>query len=129
MVNYLAMLTIKLSRIGKKNQPSFRVIVSSGKRIIENLGYYYPYSQPPRFQVEKARLEYWRKSGARLTSAISALLKGKYEFKAYAPKKEVETLESAVPSLEKSATEPAATGEAPTEVPPVEAAPKEEANA
>jgi len=89
------MLSIKLMRIGKKNLPSFRVVVGSGKKIVETLGNYYPHPKSPRFNVIKERIEYWRKSGARLTPAVAALLKGKYEFRRYVPKSGTKPEESA----------------------------------
>jgi len=86
VVNYLAMLSIKLIRTGKKNYPSFRVVViGSGIKIIETLGSYYPHLNPPRLSIVKDRIDYWRKSGARLSSAVDRLLKGKYEFRRYVP--------------------------------------------
>ncbi len=93
MLNYLAMLSIKLVRTGKKNLPSFRIVVGSGKKIVETLGHYYPLSKSPLFKVVKERIEHWRNSGARLTPAVAALLKGKYEFRRYVPKSGVKSEE------------------------------------
>ncbi len=106
MVNYLAMLSIKLTRVGKKNLPSFRVVVvGTGSKIVETLGSYYPYLNPPCFQVAKERVEYWRKSGAHLSSTVDLLIKGKYEFKRYVPAQKESSSEAA--------KEPAAPAEGP----------------
>uniref|UniRef100_A0A832DRP0 30S ribosomal protein S16 n=1 Tax=candidate division WWE3 bacterium TaxID=2053526 RepID=A0A832DRP0_UNCKA len=105
------MLVVKLVRKGKKNLPSFRVAVTERNKVIEFLGSYYPYSKSPRFAVSKEHLERWLKSGAKLTPAVEGLMKGKYEFKRYVPRKT--EIESPEPVIEK----PGQAEEAPTEPP------------
>lgn len=102
------MLSIKLRRIGKKNLPSFRVVVGSGKKIAEVLGHYYPHPKSPQFQVERERIRSWLKLGARLTPAVDLLLKGKYEFKHYVAKKTIGSGggEPTVPKEAEKAAEP-----------------------
>lgn len=112
------MLSIKLVRTGKKNLPAFRVVVGSGNKIVETLGNYYPYSNPPLFHPLKERIDYWRKSGARLTPAVADLLKGKYEFKRYVPKTGAKT-EEAAPAV--SPVTEATEKKESTETPPAEA--------
>ncbi|HLD96317.1 MAG TPA: 30S ribosomal protein S16 [Patescibacteria group bacterium] len=81
------MLKVKLVRKGKRNLPSFRVEVRDGKKTVESIGSYYPHSARSHFIVSKEKLERWLKAGAQITPAVSGLLKGKYEFKRYVPKK------------------------------------------
>lgn len=76
------MLTVKLVRIGKKNAPRFRVRVGP-----EFIGTFNPQLTPPKFIVDKSRLDYWLKQGAKMSSAVAQLVKGKYEFKRYIPRK------------------------------------------
>jgi len=76
------MLRIRLVRTGKKNAPAFRVRVGS-----EVLGYFNPQPSPPQFSLDKKRIDYWIKRGAKLSPAVEKLIKGKYEFKPYRPKK------------------------------------------
>lgn len=99
------MLAIKLVRYGKKNLPSFRVAVTNGKKIVEFLGSYYPHPQSPHFVVSKERLEHWLKSGAKISPAVENLIKGKYDFKNYVPKK-AESRELASVPVEVPASEP-----------------------
>lgn len=71
------MLSIKLKRIGKKHQASFRIIVTEKRsklqgRYVEDLGWLNPRSD--EFQINKARVEYWLKSGARPTDTVYNLL-------------------------------------------------------
>lgn len=71
------MLTIKLRRIGKKDQASFRIIVSEKRskldgRYVEDLGWLNPRND--EVKVNKERTEYWLKNGAQPTDTIHNLL-------------------------------------------------------
>jgi len=68
------MLTIRLTRKGKKNQPFFKVIVidkrrtASGGRAIEDLGYVNPLTKKKSFNKE--RIQYWMSKGAKPSETI-----------------------------------------------------------
>jgi small subunit ribosomal protein S16 len=67
------MLSIKLRRIGKKHQPSFRIIVAEKRsklngRYIEDLGWMNPFSK--KFSINKARVTYWLNVGAQPTDSV-----------------------------------------------------------
>jgi small subunit ribosomal protein S16 len=72
------MLTIRLSRKGKKNQPFFRVVLvdkrksSTGGRSIEDLGYVNPLTK--KISLNKERIQYWIKTGAQPSATIHNLL-------------------------------------------------------
>jgi small subunit ribosomal protein S16 len=72
------MLTIRLTRKGKKNQPFFRVVVidkrksSTGGRAVEDLGYVDPLKK--RRSLKKERIQYWLSKGAKASSTIHNLL-------------------------------------------------------
>ena len=73
------MLSIKLSRVGKKKQPQDRLIViEKGRdpwgRSKEVIGHYNPMVTPKVFTVEKERLEYYLKNGVQLTDTVNNLL-------------------------------------------------------
>lgn len=74
------MLSIRLSRIGKKAQPSFRIIVQD-KRIspkrdaLEILGSYQPARQPKQITINKERISYWVSVGATPSDTVASLLK------------------------------------------------------
>lgn len=72
------MLTIRLTRKGKKNQPFFRVVLvdkrrsSTGGRSIEDLGYVDPLKKRRSFNAE--RIKYWISKGAQTSVTIHNLL-------------------------------------------------------
>ncbi len=72
------MLTIRLTRKGKKNQPFFRVVVidkrrsSKGGRPSEILGYVDPLTK--RRSLKKDRILYWISVGAKPSATVHNLL-------------------------------------------------------
>ena len=72
------MLTIRLTRKGKKNQPFFRVVVidkrrsSKGGRAVEDLGYKNPLTK--KISINKERALYWIKNGAQPSPTVHNLL-------------------------------------------------------
>ncbi|HEY4523895.1 MAG TPA: 30S ribosomal protein S16 [Candidatus Paceibacterota bacterium] len=71
------MLAIKLQRIGKKKQPSYRIVVQPKRsklngRFIEDLGWYHPVTKKSQILVN--RIEHWLKSGAKPTPTVHNLL-------------------------------------------------------
>lgn len=73
------MLAIRLSRVGKKKQPSYRVIVSEKSKdtwgtFIENIGTYNPLTNPHTFTVKADRVAYWMSKGAQCSETVWNLL-------------------------------------------------------
>lgn len=72
------MLTIRLTRKGKKNQPFFRVVVidrkrsAKGGRVLEYLGYKNPLTK--KTSLNKERILYWISKGAKPSSTVHNLL-------------------------------------------------------
>ncbi|MDR3581819.1 MAG: 30S ribosomal protein S16 [Candidatus Pacebacteria bacterium] len=71
------MLAIKLQRIGKKHQPSYRVVVAEGRSKmaappVEDLGSYNPFTKA--ITIKKERVAYWMKAGAQPTVTAHNLL-------------------------------------------------------
>lgn len=63
------MLSIRLSRVGKKKQPSYRLIVLDKRKdpwgdYLENLGFYNPRAKPKVIQLKEERIKYWLGVGA-----------------------------------------------------------------
>lgn len=61
------MLVIRLQRVGKKHQASFRIVLQDSKwkpqgKALELLGFYNPHSKEKRFQAE--RIKFWISKGA-----------------------------------------------------------------
>lgn len=73
------MLTIKLSKLGKKNKKVFRVIISEKGRdpygnSLEILGAYDQFHK--QLQVKKDRVNFWLERGAQMTPTINNLFVG-----------------------------------------------------
>lgn len=73
------MLTIRLTRVGKKNSPSYRVVVADKKRavkrkFIEILGHYNPISKPKELKIEKERAIFWMNNGAKPSDTVNNLM-------------------------------------------------------
>jgi len=72
------MLTIRLTRKGKKNQPFFRVVLidkrssTRGGRSVEDLGYVDPLKKRRSFNAE--RIKYWLSKGAQASATVHNLL-------------------------------------------------------
>lgn len=72
------MLTIRLTRRGKKNQPFFRVVAidkrrsSKGGRAVEDLGYVNPLTK--KSSLKKERVLYWLSKGVQPSATIHNLL-------------------------------------------------------
>jgi len=73
------MLAIKLSRIGKKKQPVYRVIVTEKSRdpwgrSVEIIGQYNPRTNPKTIVFKEDRAKYWLSVGAQPTKTVRNLL-------------------------------------------------------
>jgi small subunit ribosomal protein S16 len=73
------MLRIRLSRTGKKGQPSYRVVVTDIRnkrdgRIVENIGNYYPLEKGVSYKIVEARALHWLNVGAQPSDAVRRLL-------------------------------------------------------
>lgn len=85
-------IKIRLSRIGRKNLPSYRIVVTTTKSkrdgdSLDILGFYNPSNNPVLFEYDKEKLNEWVKKGAQLTDAVQNLIDGKYTYTKYEPKK------------------------------------------
>ena len=70
---------VRLERIGKRNQPSYRVIVTDRRsrrdgKHIEIVGFYNPNSNPPVVTLKKDRIDHWIKNGAIPSDTVRTLL-------------------------------------------------------
>jgi small subunit ribosomal protein S16 len=75
------MLSIRLSRTGKKSQPSYRLIVSEKAKdpwgtYLEILGLYNPKIEAKITNLKEDRLKYWIEKGAKLSATVNNLLVG-----------------------------------------------------
>ena len=74
------MLMIRLRRMGGRNRPFYRIVVSDSRRVpgaraIEELGYYDPRKSPKVLQLNTERVEHWVSKGATLSQTMANLYK------------------------------------------------------
>jgi len=73
-------LTIRLSRFGKKKKPFYRVVViESSKarngRVVESVGTYDPLKKPAEIKLDADRVKYWLGTGAQPSETVRSFLK------------------------------------------------------
>ena len=73
------MLKIRLKRMGSRQDPFYRVVVSDGRRtpqsgVVESLGTYDPATDPATVQLDVAKAEAWIKKGAHPSETVRSLL-------------------------------------------------------
>ena len=71
---------IRLTRIGAKKAPFYRVVVADGRyprdgRFIEEIGYYNPMTDPIEVKIDAEKAKKWLGNGAQPTDTVKALLK------------------------------------------------------
>ncbi len=74
------MVRIRLTRMGKKKQPFYRVVVVDQKKrrdgaYIESLGYYNPLKDPYEFNIDVEKAAEWILKGAQPSETAGNLLK------------------------------------------------------
>lgn len=70
---------IRLTRLGKKKQPTYRVVVMDSRKqrdgkYIEQLGIYDPRQEPSLVTIDNERALYWLKTGAQPSERAQKLL-------------------------------------------------------
>lgn len=73
------MVKIRLRRMGARNAPFYRVVVSDSRRVptasaIEEVGWYDPAKQPAQMKLDAGRIDYWVGRGAQLSPTVAKLL-------------------------------------------------------
>ena len=74
------MVKIRLMRVGKTKQPSYRVVVADSRsprdgRIIEAIGHYHPRQEPSEIVIKSERAVYWLSKGAQPSNTVKNLLR------------------------------------------------------
>lgn len=70
---------IRLRRMGKKKQPTYRVVVADVRfprdgRFIESIGRYDPRPSPSVVEIDNERAQYWLGNGAQPSERVQKLL-------------------------------------------------------
>lgn len=107
------MIAIRLTRVGAKKQPSYRIIVTAKRykrdgAYIERLGHYNPLAKPVTVVVDKKRFDYWVGVGAQPSATVKRLVLGIKGTKKRAPKKTQPEAKPAIAPVEQAAKETAA---------------------
>ena len=84
------MVIIRLTRVGAKNRPYYRVVASDRRdkrdgRALEQLGTYDPLAKPAAIQLATERIEAWQAKGAQLSNAVRSLVRRARKQAASAP--------------------------------------------
>ena len=71
---------IRLRRMGQKKNPIYRIIVADSRsprngRFIEEIGTYYPNTDPSEFKIDEELAKKWLTNGAQPTDVVAKLLK------------------------------------------------------
>ncbi len=101
-------LTIRLARIGRKNQPAYKLVVSNTRdkrngKYLDILGYFNPFDPEKKFSYDKEKFEKWKKNGALVTEAVTKLIENKYQYIEYSPKKTKDKKETKKAEIETEA--------------------------
>ena len=71
---------VRLTRVGSKKNPIWRVVVADGRsprdgRSIETIGHYNPQTQPSRIEIDRERLQHWLDRGAQPSNTVKKLIR------------------------------------------------------
>jgi small subunit ribosomal protein S16 len=73
------LLKIRLARVGKKKQPTYRVVIADARaprdgRYVEIVGIYNPRTEPTTFVIDQEKVMSWLSKGAQPTMIMRKLL-------------------------------------------------------
>jgi len=74
------LLRIRLSRVGKRKQPAYRIVVMDQRKArdsshVEVVGHYDPRRQPAAINLKEERLRYWLGKGAQPSDTVRSFLR------------------------------------------------------
>ena len=108
-------LKIRLSRVGRKNLPAYRIVVANTRdkrdgKYLDLIGHYNPSMTPESFDYDKKKYDGWVSKGAQVTDAVKQLIEGTYKYIPYAGTKDtgpevIDHTEQQTADIEKSASE------------------------
>jgi len=76
------MTTIRLTRMGRKKMPFYRIVVTDSRKRrdggwIESIGHYNPMIKENNITVDMERLNYWTSVGAQMSDRVKKITAGK----------------------------------------------------
>ncbi|HEX7252844.1 MAG TPA: 30S ribosomal protein S16 [Thermoanaerobaculia bacterium] len=74
------MVKIRLRRMGARNRPYYRIVVSDSRRtakaeVLEELGHYDPIGQKAGLHLDRERASHWIAKGALVSPTVASFLK------------------------------------------------------
>ena len=74
------MLMIRLRRVGTRNRPFYRVVVSESRktpraRVVDTLGFFDPGTTPKKVELDLVRAEQWLAKGATASDTVADLIR------------------------------------------------------
>ena len=69
---------IRLRRMGNNNRPFFRIVATDERyatsgRFLETLGWYDPRTEGVNYELNVARVDYWKHCGAQLSNTVKSM--------------------------------------------------------
>ena len=112
------MLRIRLRRVGKKKQPSYRIVVADVRAprdgaIVEQVGHYNPLTDPPTIVVNAEKVKHWISVGAKPSDTVVRILQREGVLEKN--EQPVATAKAEQPAVAEKAEEPAEEAEEPAE--------------
>jgi len=76
------LVTMRLTRIGSKKRPYYRIVVIDKRRarngrFLEVLGQYNPIANPVQMEINSERAQYWLSKGAQPSETVESILRKK----------------------------------------------------
>ena len=76
------MVAIRLTRVGSKKRPRYRIVViekrrAQNGRFLEIVGQYNPLSDPAQIEVNEYRARFWLSKGAKPSETVRSILRKK----------------------------------------------------
>jgi len=76
------LVTMRLTRIGSKKRPYYRIVVIDKRRarngrFLEVLGQYNPIANPVQMVINSERAQYWLSKGAQPSETVQSILRKK----------------------------------------------------
>ena len=76
------MVTMRLSRIGSKKRPYYRIVVIDKRRarngrFLEVVGQYNPIANPVQMEINAERAQFWLSKGATPSETVRSILRKK----------------------------------------------------
>ena len=73
------MLRIRLRRVGKKKQPSYRIVVADVRAprdgaFVDQVGHYNPLTDPPTVVLDADKVKHWLQVGAKPSDTVGRIL-------------------------------------------------------